>query len=77
MKNLTTVTGLLNNLRNYQDKLHQLSDYRQQSFLSDFTKIDKDHQYEIMAASLLICETSKTIVFVKLYNKHKRYYQYH
>ena len=31
---------MLNNLRNYQDKLRQLSDYQQQSFLSDFTKVE-------------------------------------
>jgi uncharacterized protein YutE (UPF0331/DUF86 family) len=54
MENLDTLNGLLNNLRNYQAKLHQLADYRQRSFLSDFTKIESaKHLLQVSIQSCL------------------------
>lgn len=54
MENLTVVTGLLDNLRNYQDKLRQLADYSQVSFIADFTKVESTkHLLQVSIQSCL------------------------
>jgi len=38
--NLNTITSILNNLRNHQDKLAILANYPKEVFLQDFTKVE-------------------------------------
>lgn len=40
MVNLNTITSILNNLRNHQDKLAILANYPKEVFLQDFTKVE-------------------------------------
>lgn len=40
MVKLKTITSILNNLRNYQNKLSILASYAREDFLQDFTKVE-------------------------------------